>query len=394
MKKRFNLIYITVGLLILLISIFIKFQEYHYGYFKSIANLGFNHPDADAFLLNNKRILILGDSFNNIPSEIYDINSKSVNIYKIQQNIYYAPEGILLDNNKLFLLRTCIDKNCGYSINYDLNNNKVEYIYNSTFNIGNVNLNNILQNYILLNNNIIFYISYKSNTNQSEIGIFETKQKQKHCFITNENLSNARSVQIDDNNIFIITINNAYIYNIKNSKLNKLDFPYSKLFNSVNNNQRITHLVGLKDKILIFVYLTNDKYKDYNLTLSFDLNTHQFNKLSSSPILRDYNIMDLNYISNIIQLNDKQILINGGVANIGKIGALFGGHYKFINSNEIYDIRKNEFYKIINMPYAKFGHRAIWMNNKEVLLIGGITKRVIGSIYNDETNKIIKFKIF
>ena len=73
MGKRFNLIYIIVGLLVLLIFvfIFIKFSKYHYGYFKKVANLQFNHTDADVIKLSNNQIIILGNDIKQIPSEIY-----------------------------------------------------------------------------------------------------------------------------------------------------------------------------------------------------------------------------------------------------------------------------------------------------------------------------------
>ena len=45
------------------------------------------------------------------------------------------------------------------------------------------------------------------------------------------------------------------------------------------------------------------------------------------------------------------------------------------------------------MPYAKFGHQSILINNNEVYIIGGETNKLFGSFYGEENRKIIKFRI-
>ena len=88
--------YLLSGIILFIILIFCMNQIYksRFGYFETEGSLNYPHPDADAFLLPNNRILILGDTLNNIPSEIYDINDKISEIYNFKDNLIHSPEGV------------------------------------------------------------------------------------------------------------------------------------------------------------------------------------------------------------------------------------------------------------------------------------------------------------
>ncbi len=386
--------YLLSGIILFIILIFCMNQIYksRFGYFETEGSLNYPHPDADAFLLPNNRILILGDTLNNIPSEIYDINDKISEIYNFKDNLIHSPEGVLLDDNRLFLLRTCVNSACGKSVLYNLNSNKIDYIYDNTFNTSNVSLNNVLLDYLLLNGQNVFYISHKQN-NQYEIGIFKTKAQYKQIHLTNEDLNYPKSIQINDNQILVMSIRNAYLFDIKHNKLTKLNFSYGNSPNPNVNNQRISHLIKLKDKIFIFMYLADSNFNGYNLTLKFDIKSKEFSKLSSSSIIRDNDFMGVSHVSSAVNLNNKYVLLNGGLAQASRLVGLLGGHYIERNSAEIYDVRKNKFYRIVNMPYAKFGHRSILINNNEIYIIGGKTCKLLGNFSGEEKRKIIKFRI-
>lgn len=190
-----------------------------------------------------------------------------------------------------------------------------------------------------------------------------------------------------------MSIHNAYIFDIEHNKLTKLNFPYVNYPNPIVNNQRISHLIKFKDKILIFIYLVDNSYKGYNLTLVFDIKSKEFSKLSSSSIIRDAGFRDASYVSSVIKLNNRHILLTGGLAPTTTLTGLLGGHNLKRDSAEIYDIKKDEFYRIVNMPSAKFGHRSILISNNEIYIVGGQTNKLFGTFYGEENRKIIKFKI-
>lgn len=394
MKIHNKKFYLLLGIILFIILIFCINQIYksRFGYFKTEGSLNYPHPNADAFLIQNNKIFILGDTFNNIPNEIYNINNKASEIYKFKNNLLHSSEGVLVDVNRLFLLRTCINSKCGMSVLYNLNSNKIDYIYDNTFDIFNANLNNQLLNYLLLSNKNIFYISHKSN-NQYEIGIFKPKKQDRQILLTDETMEFPKSIQLNDTQILIMSIHNAYIFDIEHNKLTKLNFPYVNYPNPIVNNQRISHLIKFKDKILIFIYLVDNSYKGYNLTLVFDIKSKEFSKLSSSSIIRDAGFRDASYVSSVIKLNNQHILLTGGLAPATTLTGLLSGHNLKRDSAEIYDIKKDEFYRIVNMPSAKFGHRSILISNNEIYIVGGQTNKLFGTFYGEENRKIIKFKI-
>lgn len=396
MKIHNQKIYLLLGIILFIILIFCISQIYksRFGYFKTVGSLNYQHPNADAFLMQNNKIFILGNSFDRppIPNEIYDINNRISEIFNFKHNLRHYPEGVLIDNNRIFLLRACINSRCGMSVVYNINSNKIDYIYDNTFSTYTKNLNNDLLNHLLLNNKNIFYISHKSN-NQYEIGIFKPKTHDKQIFLTNENIGFPKSIQLNDTQILIMSISNAYIFDIEHNKLTKLNFPYGNYPNSGVNNQRISHMIKSKDKIFIFIYLVDRNFNGYNLTLKFDIKSKNFSKLASSSIIRDYCFIGTNYVSSAVSLNNKYILLNGGLTPSSILTGLLEGHDIKVNSAEIYDVRKNEFYRIVNMPYAKFGHQSILINNNEVYIIGGETNKIFRNFYGKENRKIIKFKI-
>lgn len=396
MKIYSKKLYLLWGIILFIILIFLVRQIYQsrFGYFTTDGSLNYPHPNADAFLMRNNKIFILGNSFDRhtIPNEIYEINNKTSEIFNFKHDLRHTSEGVSIDNDRIFLLRACINSKCGMSVVYNINSNKIDYIYDNTFDIFNANLNNQLLNYLLLNNKNIFYISHKSN-NQYEIGIFKPKTHDKQIFLTDENIGTPKSIQLNDTQILIMSVSNAYIFDIEHNKLTKLNFQYGSYPNPLVNNQRISHMIKLQDKIFIFIYLVDSNFNGYNLTLKFDIKSKEFSKLVSSSIVRDDAFLGISNVSSAINMNNQHVLLTGGLAPATTLTGILGGHNLKRDSAEIYDIKKDKFYRIVNMPFAKFGHRSILISNNEIYIVGGQTNKLFGNFYGKENKKIIKFRI-
>lgn len=393
MKKIFNKKYLLYALLALLIIIVlaIKFPQYKFGYFTNAGQLNFEHANADIFLLKNNNILILGNSFENIPSEIFNIKTQKSSLYTFHDSLKYTSDGVLLNNTQLFLFKTCIKNDCGNSIIYNLESNTIDYVFNKTFGD-----KKTLQNYLLLNNKNVFYTAtiYKDGDHYNELGLFDIHKKTYKSSKINIELHSTKSVQLNDNEILLINVNSAYIYNINSQKLKTLDFPYGKIANNKSNIQRISNLLKIKDKIYILMYLVDDNLIDnYNLALMYDIKTKKFSQVSASSILRDYDCFGDKNVSNIIALDNNLLLITGGLKPPNRLISLLQGHEVMKTSAEIYDVNNDRYYNIVNMPVAKSAHKSLMLDNGDILIIAGRTANsFLGGFRSNENRRTVKFK--
>lgn len=398
MKKKFNskylFLFLIFSLIITIISLWIL--KYCFGYFFVSSELEFLHDSSDIVYVDKSKFLILGNTFIGTPSEVFDLKTQKSYIYKFPETIQYFPQGLVIDKNKLLLLKTCNNGFCGNSTLYNLNTHNIDYIFKNTFHVHNDHINKYLQAYLLLNNNNVLYLAsvYSGQENYGEIGIFDIYNHKINSNILNDNLYKAKAIQINNEEVLITNIKSAYIYNIKTNQLQNLDFIYTDNLNKISNIQHVSNILKVKDKVLIFMYITDDKYKNVNLTYEFDIKTKKIKKLTSSKILRDYNINnDVNSISNITNLNDRYLLITGGITSCNRLIAMLKGHYKYLSSAEIYDIQTDKYFKINNMPYSKAGHRAVILSNGDVLFLGGKSCEFSDFCNPNDSKKNIIFKV-
>lgn len=376
MEKRFNLIYIIVGLLVLLIFvfIFIKFSKYHYGYFKRVANLQFNHPDADVIKLSNNQIIILGNDIKQIPSEIYNPVTNEVKTFTFKNNLFISQRGIALKDNKILLVNTCDSDllTCNLNNFYDFKNNISIYDINLQKIVSNYTFksfsNLIIEDYLCLEDgNVFFILSNHPIKQKSEyyFFVYDVQKNSTNLLKKISDLHRPKGIKISNDEILIFQDNSTILkYNIKkntlistNSKTALFNCSYTKIGNKVlilgtidSNNNKFNQLYDIdQDKII------DTPPMQFDRTYA-ELNTSGKTRYRTVPI------------------NSHQILITGGRRNPK---SYFGYRGIDIDSAEIYDIDKNAFIPIANSNYTHDSSELIKLDDN-ILIIGGTTNKIGG----------------
>ena len=378
MKKRFNLIYIIVGLLVLLIFvfIFIKFSKYHYGYFKRVANLQFNHTDADVIKLSNNQIIILGNDIKQIPSEIYNPATNEVKTFSFKNNLFISQRGIALKDNKILLVNTCDSDllTCNLNNFYDFKNNISIYDINLQKIVSNYTFksfsNLIIEDYLCLEDgNVFFILSNHPIKQKSEYYflVYDVQKNSTNILKKTSDLHRPKGIKISNDEILIFQDNSTVLkYNVK-----KQDFVPTKSKTSIYN----CSYTKIGDKVLILGTsgALNNK-NQYNQL--YDINQDKITNIPPMHFDRTFALLNSNgkTIYRTIPLNSKQVLIMGGRKH-SKWGLGIRG--KDIKNAEIYDIDKNAFIPIANSNYTHDSSELIKLDDN-ILIIGGTTNKIGG----------------
>lgn len=378
MKKRFNLIYIIVGLLVLLIFVFIliKFSKYNYGYFKKVANLQFNHPDADVIKLSNNQIIILGNDIKGIPSEIYDPESNEVKYFIFKDNLFISQRGLALNDHKILLINTCnpIISKCNINTFYDFKNNITVYDLKSKKIVNNYTFksfsNLIIEDYLCLEDgNVFFILSNHPIKQKSEYYflVYDVQKNSTNILKKTSDLHRPKGIKISNDEILIFQDNSTVLkYNVK-----KQDFVPTKSKTSIYN----CSYTKIGDKVLILGTsgALNNK-NQYNQL--YDINQDKITNIPPMHFDRTFALLNSNgkTIYRTIPLNSKQVLIMGGRKH-SKWGLGIRGID--IRNAEIYDIDKNAFIPIANSNYTHDSSELIKLDDN-ILIIGGTTNKIGG----------------
>ena len=377
MKKQI-LIFSLAILLVLYVSIIKYFNLTKYGKFYNVGTLNYIHYDSDAIKLSNGNILVLGNYFNNIPSEIYNPNSNEVSVYNFPNNLKVYKQAIALPNNKIMLIKSCDTLKSECKTVRDFSHNIIVYdIVSKQYNViyqTDKNINLFIHDYFTLeNNNVAIFLEKLQPMKESHyiVVIYNTQSNLVEISDVNKRSYTPKGISINTNELLVLE-DNSYLkkYNINNRIMQETGTKITML-------EPLSY-VKLKNKI--FIFGTNQKGNYGHLHLHnelYDLEENSISKISKMNDVRTangYNTINKAQFNSIC-LDDKHILITGGIKYPKGILGFLYPNGKVLKTAEIYDIERNKFMKIKNMNYEHSSHNVI-KTNTGLVIIGGKTQQV------------------
>lgn len=321
--------------------------------------------NSKGLLLNDGRVLftdvLLYDDSNNISRafSIYNFESKKIEL-------------TLPINNKLII------KNDGTKI--DKLSQEEVFIYDiDTLLLKDGNVLVMYHSPILqedFNNRKIYdsnYLSalYKLAEEKNKIEIFNPKTRVFE-FIEHLNLVNVKNnILLDNGDVLIVSSSlQSSLYNPDGKKLEMIDslnILHSKPLLRKLDNGNILILNGSYEKV-------NGLASGVQKSEIFDVKDKKFKLIGRMTEVRGGDpFKDFT----ATKLRNGNILISGGHnSEGGRFLQLFvSPYYNYLKSAEIYDVKKNKFIKISNMYKKRRLHKAVLLDNGDVLILGGVKGR-------------------
>jgi len=375
MKSRNKELYILGLSIILFIGIYIWILlcgVYSIGYFIKGPDMNVEHSYRASILeLDDGNILVLGENEpdSSIPSEIYDIKSNKFKYYDlIKDSLYYLPEGVLLDNNKLLLLYVN-DPHTKYkkedNANFynsmaivDLNSGKVEKYVSKKIN-QKYKLNNYTKYAKLGNGNIIIVDFsnkvaeiYNPTTNSSKlinlkyeiapyaemVPIMENKLLIFGGYLENNYIKNNDVVEYKDNEVEIISVGNALPRQCS-------------IISKISDNKII--IAGGVSRIMQGFYTQEIEL--------YDISTNESDIIGKFTEHRQTREMYFPSYSGV-KLSDRYYITAGGNRAYGSFGS-------DSNSTDIIDLKNNVVKRGPKMIYRTSDFKMIKLINGDVLCI-------------------------
>lgn len=343
-KRKLKIAGITGIIIAIILLVFIGTQvnKYRFGYFVKGPQMKYEHEEPTAIItLNDNEILILGHNrpdvseilsthynfgkqtklekefykkYHNIPSEIYNFKTNEFKNFPLNQEVFYEPEGIALDKNKILLTNVCKTNKHNKDATIDCYKNMLIAIYNFKTNSYSFKKNLVKRKHMyidIINEDKILIIG----GHHISALWFE--------FVPNEILKQDKSQKI----------NEAILeYDLKNNTVKSIDIIPANI--KINKN----NIIKLKNKVYIFSY--------------------------------DQSIYKLD----LATLNLKKMLTLQSKKEITSLSKLPEDKIAFINNNKIfiYNIKNNEIEIEMLLPIQRKNQKITPISNDILLITGGV----------------------
>lgn len=364
-EKKQRKLKIVIGIVCLLIVSYViglQVNKYRFGYFIKGPQMKYEHERPISIIaLNDNEILILGHSrpdvseilsthynfgeqailedefykkYHNIPSEIYNFKTNEFMNFPLKKDVFYEPEGIVLDKNNVLLTRVCKTDKQNKDAIIDCYNNMLIAIYNFKTN-----------NYSFKKNLIKRKDMYIDLIEEDKILIIGGNHISALWgdFIPDDILKQDKSRKLNAN---------ILEYDLKNNIVKSIDIIPANI--KINKN----NIIKLKNKVYVFSY-EQSVYK-------LDLATLDLKKMITLKSKKE--------ITSLCKITEDKIA--------------------FINSNKIfiYNIKNNEIEIEMLLPIQRKNQKITSISNNILLITGGLQMCFPSNYCNAKETEFLNIK--